>query len=102
MDKNTLKRAIEESKIRSLQNSRKNFPSLPKMVSNLGGEIVNNIKSVASGQPLKADNDEALKRRNICEKCEFFNKAQQRCTKCGCYMAVKVYLKASHCPIGKW
>ena len=102
MNKNLLKQAIEESRIRSLQSSRKQFPSVPRMVANLGAEVVNNIKSVASGQPFRVEDEEAKKRRSICETCEFFNKSQERCTKCGCFMAVKVYLKASHCPIGKW
>jgi uncharacterized paraquat-inducible protein A len=102
MNKNFLKQAIEESRIRSLQSSRKQFPSVGRMVANLGAEVVNNIKSVASGQAFKTDDEEANKRKSICNSCEFFNKSQERCTKCGCFMAVKVYLKASHCPIGKW
>jgi hypothetical protein len=102
MNKESLRQAIQESKIRSLQSSRNPFPSVPRMVANLGGEIINNVKSVAAGNSLKTDDAEANNRKNICNSCEFFNKAQERCTKCGCFMAVKVYLKASHCPIGKW
>jgi hypothetical protein len=102
MDKNFLKQAIQESKIRSLQSSNKAFSSIPRMVSNLGGDILKTVKSVASGQGLKSDDAEANQRKSICNSCEFFNKSQERCTKCGCFMAVKVYLKASHCPIGKW
>jgi uncharacterized paraquat-inducible protein A len=102
MDKNFLKQAIEQSKIRSLESTKKAFPSIPKMVSNLGNDVVKTVQSVASGQPLKSDETEANHRRTICNSCEFFNKSQERCTKCGCFMAVKVYLKAANCPIGKW
>jgi hypothetical protein len=102
MNKEFLKQAIQESKIRSLQSSRTPYPSIPKMVSNLGSDIIKTVKSTVAGEPLKSDNDEANRRKSICNNCEFFNKSQERCTKCGCFMAVKVYLKAAHCPIGKW
>jgi len=102
MDKNFLKQAIQENKIRKIESSNKSFPSIPKMAMNLGGDIVKTVKSVSIGEGFKVDDDQAKNRKNICEGCEFFNKAQERCTKCGCFMAVKVYLKASNCPIGKW
>ena len=102
MDKNFLKQAIQQSKIRSLESSNKAFPSIPRMAANLGNDVIKTVKSVASGDGFKVDDTEANKRKTVCEGCEFFNKAQERCTKCGCFMAVKVYLKASSCPIGKW
>jgi len=103
MDKNQLKNAIQQNRINSLASSTKgNFPSVGQMAKNIGNDIVKNVKSVVSGNSLNADQQEATKRKNICNGCEFFNKQQDRCTKCGCYLAVKVYLKASNCPIGKW
>ena len=39
-------------------------------------------------------------RLSICQTCKFFT--GQRCLKCGCNMAIKTYLTASTCPIGKW
>ena len=39
-------------------------------------------------------------RMAICQTCKFFNKV--RCTKCGCFMALKTTLKAASCPVGKW
>ena len=103
MDKNFLKNAIQENRIRKLESSNNpNFPSLPQMAANLTKDVVKVVESVASGNPFKTTDNEASDRKKICETCEFFNKAQERCTKCGCYMAVKVYLKAAHCPIGKW
>jgi hypothetical protein len=44
----------------------------------------------------------ARKRRAICAACQFFDRPRDRCTKCGCSMAVKPYLRAMKCPIGKW
>ena len=37
-----------------------------------------------------------------CERCDYFDKQQTRCRKCGCYMKVKVKFTNTACPIGKW
>ena len=84
-----------------IENTRK-FLMDQEDSKNLGKDVVNNFKSVIAGNPINVEQDEAGKRKAICNGCEFFNKQSERCLKCGCYMAVKVYLKASHCPIGKW
>jgi uncharacterized paraquat-inducible protein A len=104
MDKDFLRSAIKQNRLRSLTsvNNKPQFPSMGQMAKNLGGEIVKNVQSVAAGNSLKADDNEANRRKSICHGCQYFHKSQDRCTKCGCYMAVKVYLKASNCPIGKW
>jgi hypothetical protein len=103
MDKNLIRQAIQKNRINGLASSNKpNMPSIPQMARNLGQDIVKTVKSVAAGNAINADSQEANQRKSICNTCEFFNKAQDRCTKCGCFMAVKVYIKASNCPIGKW
>jgi len=40
-------------------------------------------------------------RKDICDSCEFLTK-NHRCLKCGCLMNLKVKLKHTSCPIGKW
>jgi uncharacterized paraquat-inducible protein A len=103
MNKNNLKNAIQDIRIKKMASSNKeSFPSLPQMAKNLGNDVIKTVKSVASGNPLTSNSLEANNRKEICKSCQFFNSAQDRCTKCGCNMAVKVYLKASNCPIGKW
>lgn len=104
MNKNVIKNAIESNRRRLLspQQNQQKYPTITKMVKNFGNDVLKNVKSVAAGNPLTSDDIEANRRKSICNKCEFFNKNQERCTKCGCFMAVKVYLKASSCPIGKW
>jgi len=103
MDKNNLKAAIQNNRMKALASSNKpNYPSIPQMAKNIGGDIIKTVQSVAKGNPINTDQNEGNKRKTICNSCEFFNKDQDRCTKCGCYMAVKAYLKASSCPIGKW
>jgi len=103
MDRDMLKNAIQQNRMRSLGGSEKpQYPSFPQMAKNLGRDVVKNVKSVAAGNSVNADEAEIERRKTTCNSCNYFDKQQQRCTKCGCYMAVKVYLKASSCPVGKW
>lgn len=57
------------------------------------------------GNALKGNNtlvtDEVRETRwSICQSCPFLQK--DRCTKCGCFMKVKVAFQTSNCPEGKW
>lgn len=103
IDKEQLKARLDASKIRQLQGYKDtSLPTKLQMAKNLGNSIVRNIKSVAAGNPLKISDEESSIRLEICKSCEFFNANAQRCNKCGCNMAVKTYLKAEKCPVGKW
>lgn len=102
MNSNHLKKMIQENKIRNLESSNKRLPSAFQMSKNLGSDIIKNITSVARGNPINAENSEIDKRKSICNSCDFFIKDSQKCSRCGCNMAIKTYLKASTCPIGKW
>ena len=37
-----------------------------------------------------------------CLQCEYHNKKNLRCGKCGCHMPAKVRAKSAVCPIGRW
>ena len=37
-----------------------------------------------------------------CGRCDYYDKQQNRCKKCGCYMKVKVKFVNTSCPVGKW
>jgi Family of unknown function (DUF6171) len=104
MDRNQLSQSLQNNRINQLASSNKppQMPSIGAMASNLARSVANNVQSVAAGNPLRLDDSAATQRLNICRGCEFFNGAEQRCTKCGCFMAVKTYLKAEKCPVGKW
>jgi uncharacterized paraquat-inducible protein A len=96
MDKEKLKERLEEIK------KNQSYPSAPQMAKNLAQSISNNIASVAAGNPLTVTSESAQQRLAICKQCEFFDEAQDRCKRCGCKMAIKTYLKAEKCPVGKW
>jgi hypothetical protein len=103
MDKNALKQSLQQARIASLQGSNKPpMPSMGAMTKNLAQSVIRNVQSVAAGNPLRLTEQDANSRLEICKTCEFFNSIQSRCNKCGCFMAVKTYLKAEKCPIGRW
>lgn len=41
------------------------------------------------------------KRYDACKKCVFFT-AKKLCLKCHCFMPIKIKIKNSKCPLGKW
>jgi predicted RNA-binding Zn ribbon-like protein len=104
MDKEILKKKLAEIK-RSLPEEIKtepSYPSTPQMIKNAAVSVVKNVQSVLAGNALKVEDNQASDRLNICKSCNFFDNSQMRCKKCGCQMAIKTYLKAERCPIGKW
>ncbi|QDP62276.1 MAG: hypothetical protein GOVbin2066_43 [Prokaryotic dsDNA virus sp.] len=56
------------------------------------------LSSIVSGQVDKKTEEE---RWNHCKGCTFLTK-NNRCTKCGCFMKVKVKFNKAKCPIGIW
>lgn len=44
----------------------------------------------------------AVKRWNICVSCDRLLRATRQCKECGCFMKIKVRIKRSSCPLGKW
>lgn len=78
------------------------MPSITQMAKNITKSLALNAKSFISGYGLTLPTEEANRRLEICKGCEFFDSVKTRCSKCGCQMAVKTYLKAEKCPVGKW
>ena len=78
------------------------LPSMTAMAKNITASLLKSTASVIKGQGLKVTAEEAARRLTICKSCPFFRTADERCSKCGCYMSVKTYLKAEKCPERKW
>jgi rRNA maturation endonuclease Nob1 len=41
-------------------------------------------------------------RYETCKGCEELFQPTKTCKKCGCFMAMKTWLKEATCPLGKW
>ena len=74
------------------------YPSMFRSLVNVVGA---GIKYIGSGFK-NASEEEQKRRLDICHGCEFFDKSQNRCSKCSCYLSWKTVLESSECPIGKW
>ncbi len=74
------------------------YPSLGNQVASAAGAAV---RFIASGFKTVSEED-ANARLAICKTCEHFDPEPERCRQCGCAMALKAYLKAEKCPVGKW
>lgn len=95
-----IKQYMDEIRNEQLKQTQQQMPSLVQMGKNIVQTVVDTAKSAIVGEGVSLTEEQANSRLKICESCEFYQ--QSRCTKCGCYMAVKTHLKAASCPVGKW
>jgi len=96
----SIKKYMDEIRRQQLNQLNRPLPSVVEMGKNLVQTAVDSAKSVLAGEGLNITEEQAASRLAICNQCEFYQ--DSRCTKCGCYMAVKTHLKAANCPVGKW
>jgi hypothetical protein len=73
----------------------------PSLVAQAGNALGAAARFVASGFAT-VDRAEFDRRKGICLACEFYRENDDRCLKCGCYLAVKPWGVREHCPIDKW
>jgi hypothetical protein len=41
-------------------------------------------------------------RIKLCTECPSYDENKDKCKECGCYVAYKVMLRKSKCPLNKW
>lgn len=75
---------------------KQKFPPLIDQAIEYGKAL---FKYKVAGSP-NVDNNEQLKRLNLCYQCEFLY--EHRCTKCGCPVTEKTLWATESCPINKW
>jgi hypothetical protein len=51
---------------------------------------------------VKASDEEADRRMDLCKECPSFLKITSQCKECGCFMKIKTKLNLATCPLGKW
>jgi len=72
----------------------------------MAGSALSTIGSFIGSGFKTVDAEEEARRWGICESCEYLTEAKEnknrRCTKCGCYMWLKVKIEHVHCNLNKW
>lgn len=51
---------------------------------------------------IRADEEKAKNRYDICLSCPELIQLTKQCKKCGCFMAAKTKIEKAVCPLGKW
>lgn len=59
------------------------------------------LNHIIKGSP-KVSKDIQKERMEICYKCPFYNKENNTCNDCGCYLPLKTKWKDQECPQKKW
>ena len=76
------------------------FPSVTEQAKNLSLSLYNVLINAVKTGEISGSEEEVQKRLDICKSCPFLK--ENRCSECGCYVALKAGLKAEKCPKGKW
>lgn len=101
-EENTITVQLEVPKLIDDVPKQEILPTLTEQVGNLAKTLINVAKeTIVTGKVLESKT-EAQRKLEICHECEFFIKDQNRCGKCGCFLALKTRLNGGNCPIGKW
>lgn len=73
----------------------------PTLAEKLARVAAATARHVANG--LKAVTDKQREERiSICHGCDLYNKVDQTCRNCGCFLPIKVNWDSERCPLGKW
>ena len=72
------------------------------ILGDLPGDVASYAKKLYDMMPesQRADEDLIEKRLKICSECK--KRQDQTCLECGCYIQIRSFAKANHCPVKKW
>lgn len=76
-------------------------PTLIRQAVTLISSSAKECGSALSGES-PVDDSEKARRLDVCHGCEYLITAEQRCSKCGCFVEVKSGFRTASCPDGRW
>jgi len=76
------------------------MPGILQQAKNFALSVANVLAHAAKTGRIKAEPQTVAIRVDLCNKCRHL--AENRCTVCGCFIALKAGLKAEGCPLKKW
>jgi hypothetical protein len=79
------------------QENAKRVMSIKQQIKNFTSSIINYTKSGFKN----VTTEEYKERINVCNNCEYLDK-NNRCSECGCFVAVKNWMESEKCPKNKW
>jgi len=76
------------------------LPGMMEMARNLINDGSKIMSNAIQGNKTLVSDEVRNTRWSVCQSCQFLQ--NDRCTKCGCFMKVKVAFATSVCPENKW
>ena len=76
------------------------FPSATKQLANVSLSLFNVITQAIKTGEIRESNGVIESRVTICNGCEYLK--DNRCSECGCFIALKAGLKSESCPRNLW
>jgi hypothetical protein len=80
----------------------KEYPSLFEQGKNLAEFSFELIKRALMSEALLVSDEVQSQRMQICTSCEKYDKLQDRCVECGCFIQPKTRYALDSCPLHKW
>lgn len=78
--------------------TNREYPSMFQMAKNA---VTAAVAFVGNGFKV-VDETEQARRLDICKGCDQYDKEQNRCYQCGCYLTFKTKIEGGGCPLNKW
>lgn len=83
------------------------YPPLIQQGKNLAKfslELINYLRNNDNDEntSLMVSDDVYRKRLETCKNCDKFDKSQDRCRECGCFVPAKAKFVLDSCPLNKW
>lgn len=95
-----------DSKIlKEIERNKSDMPGIGSLAKNLGKAVISVAKTAVTTGEIRVSAEEQNRRMEMCKACKtWYREQSQRCSHpdCGCYMRVKTWLVAQHCPVKKW
>ena len=73
----------------------------PTFAEKMARFAIASAKHAANGFKI-VDTDEQARRKEICNSCDKFDKENETCKNCGCFVPMKVQWDSERCPLSKW
>ena len=74
---------------------------LPDLLTQAANAVQAAVAHAAAGFP-RASEEEVARRKALCLACEHYRPSDDRCSRCGCHLSVKMAWEEQKCPVGKW
>jgi hypothetical protein len=77
------------------------YPGIGQQLASVARAAGRVVAAIAAGEPVLAPAEVVAARVAVCDLCPEWDRARDRCLKCGCH-SLKRSLLTERCPLAKW